>query len=161
MWNYSKIFELYLKSYYPPLYHGTSLDNCLKILNSGEIQISPSYKNISLTRDPNLWYYDDKKGKANCQFVINQEALRSNFKVKPYAFSPKWHTSEAEFEETVFKKIPIIPKYITSLLISRKIIEIMNDPTTSKQTSLTIRLLMNKITDKAKELNIQIDYVKK
>ena len=136
-------FKTELTSNYAPLYHGTTLENAFKIMKVGEIQPSKTYNNLSLTRDPDLWYGADKIGNGLVQFVINQNALRQNYKIKPHSYFHRCQSGrdrKQEYEETIPNSIPIIPKYVPKIVIIKEIIDSINDPNTPQKTRNMIKM---------------------
>lgn len=154
------LLELYLASNFAPLYHGTTLENASKILHDGKITVSPNHKNLSLTRNPNLWFGRDKIGGGQVQFVINQNALRSQYKIKPHSYYDTRQVDN-ESEETVFKDIPITSKFVSKILISTLVLVQINNPNAPNNVRVYAKIIVNKIKNLAEGKGIPIEFVNK
>lgn len=133
-------------------------------MNSGEIKISPTYNNLSLSRNSKLWYGVDRIGGGQIQFVIDQDALRNHYKVKPHTYfggSTKNRLQYGEFEEIVSENIPVNSKYISKILIAKEIVNAIHNPNLSKHVRSTAKMRLTSIIDKAKECGIDVEYVDK
>lgn len=111
------------------LYHYTSLEFLLSILNDNEMKSFNRVKNkfvISFTRDKN-WYYRYKTGPV--RITINGNKLSNNYKIQPYHdlsyFNSKSATTENdEMEEMVYtKEIINITDYIIEIIIIKNNID--------------------------------------
>lgn len=107
------------------LYHCTTLDNAMLILNSGVIQGSNySHKGgVSLTRNKNYLVNDE----SEVQFELDQRKLSQTKKIEPYAyFSRKKGTKNYESEEVVIGDVSL-KKFVTRVDIHPEVLEFYTD----------------------------------
>lgn len=152
------------------LYHGCTLPRAISILKSGYIHPSnyDDHDGISLTRDPNLWFAQGEKGRGNVTFVLDQNKIRQNFKLKPYDWLAHdesdghdgWSPRE-ESEERIFtdKPLPVNNSYVKEILLplSMKNISPDNKSPSVDAIAKSVVLFMNE----ANRLGIPVRYVQK
>ena len=124
-----------------PLYHCTTLENAMKILNSGFIKGSYySHKGgVSLTRNKNYWVNDE----SEIQFEIDQRKLSQTMKIEPYAyFNRKKGTRNYESEEVVMGDVSV-KKYVTRVDIHPEVVDFYTETFNLARTSYDERGYVN------------------
>jgi hypothetical protein len=148
MVNVMKIFE----GRDAELYHATTIHSASKIIQTNTFDAismhtfnGKSYHGVCLTRDYHFALVF--RGECSAIFVLDQQKLYNNFKIKPYDYyqyhpylprrSHQSNPITAEAEEFVIGKISNADRYIISLQIKnnewQKVLKMMDDPSKTDQ----------------------------
>jgi len=97
------------------LYHHTTIDNLLKILESDILKVSYNHGTISFTRDKNA--IKTIASEYPVRLEIDGDKLSNNYKIEPFQYdysgtSLNGRKVRDEMEEQVFKDIKQLHKYI-------------------------------------------------
>jgi hypothetical protein len=107
-----------------PLYHGTTLVNLTRILDTQQLQArKPYFENnpvVSLSRDIRLattWARVAKGRESSAVIELDQQKLTQRYKIQPFNYFSSSSVSTDEYEERSYRTINDIDKYITKIIL--------------------------------------------
>lgn len=113
------------------LYHSTTFNNLLEILNDNVLYGSDMYDyGIATSRNKNyLFYMNDygelKSGKGECQLILDRDKIKNNYRIKPFDWEEykrekdkNYHQSE---DKILTSKIVNIKKYIVGIHLNKNV----------------------------------------
>ncbi|MCK9319194.1 hypothetical protein [Methanoculleus sp.] len=113
------------------LYHSTSFNNLLVILNDNVLYGTDTYDyGIATSRNKNyLFYMSDygelKSGEGECQLILDRDKIKNNYKIKPFDWEEyksvkdkNYHQSE---DKILTSKMVNIKKYIVGIHLNKNV----------------------------------------
>lgn len=113
------------------LYHSTSFNNLLEILNDNVLYGSDMYDyGIATSRNKNyLFYMSDygelKSGEGECQLILDRDKIKNNYKIKPFDWEEyksmkdkNYHQSE---DKILTSKMVNVKKYIVGIHLNKNV----------------------------------------
>jgi hypothetical protein len=113
------------------LYHSTTFNNLLEILNDNVLYGSDMYDyGIATSRNKNyLFHMNDygelKSGEGECQLILDRDKIKNNYRIKPFDWEEyksvkdkNYHQSE---DKILTSKIIDIKKYIIGIHLNKNV----------------------------------------
>ena len=113
------------------LYHSTTFNNLLEILNDNVLYGSDTYDyGIATSRNKNyLFYINDygevKSGEGECQLILDRDKIKNSYRIKPFDWEEyksvkdkNYHQSE---DKILTNKIIDIKKYIVGIHLNKNV----------------------------------------
>mgnify|MGYP005851058689 CR=1 FL=1 len=113
------------------LYHSTTFENLMKILNDNILYGSDMYDyGIATSRNRNYLFYmsdygDIKSGEGECQIILDRDKIKNNYKIQPFDFEEYKSSNDSNYHQSEDKiltsKIINIKKYIIGIHLNKNI----------------------------------------
>lgn len=113
------------------LYHSTSFNNLLEILNDNVLYGTDTYDyGIATSRNKNyLFYINDygeiKSGEGECQLILDRDKIKNNYRIEPFDWEEYKRRNDKNYHQSEDKiltsKIINIKKYIVGIHLNKKV----------------------------------------